>query len=66
MAINNKFVDIIVVDDESDICEMVSGILEDDGYSVRCANCYVDAVKLIEDKVPQIMMFGLMKVIEMD
>ncbi len=59
MAINNKFVDIIVVDDESDICEMVSGILEDNGYSVRCANCYVDAVKLIEEKVPQIVIIDV-------
>lgn len=59
MAVHNKFVNIIIVDDENDICEMVSGILEDDGYNTRCANCYVDAVQLIEEKVPQIIIIDV-------
>ena len=59
MAAHNKFVNIVVVDDENDICEMVSGILEDDGYDTRCANCYVDAVQLIEEKVPQIVIIDV-------
>ena len=59
MAIHGRFVDIVIVDDEIDICEMVSGILEDDGYSTRCANCYVDAVQLIEDKVPQLVIIDV-------
>ena len=29
--------DILVVDDEADIRELVSGILQDEGYSVRSA-----------------------------
>lgn len=59
MAVHNKFVNIIIVDDENDICEMVSGILEDDGYDTRCANCYVDAVQLIEEKVPQMVIIDV-------
>ncbi|MBR1943959.1 MAG: sigma-54-dependent Fis family transcriptional regulator [Alphaproteobacteria bacterium] len=59
MAVHNKFVDIVVIDDENDICEMVSGILEDNGYNVRCSNCYVDAVQLVEDKVPQIIIIDV-------
>ncbi len=54
MQVHNRFVNIVVVDDENDICEIVSGILTDDGYNTRCANCYVDAIALIEDKVPHI------------
>ena len=59
MAVHNRFVNIVVVDDENDICEMVSGILEDDGYNTRCANCYVDAIQLIEDIVPQIVIIDV-------
>ncbi len=59
MVVHNKFVSIIVVDDENDICEMVSGILGDNGYDARCANCYVDAIRLIEDKVPQVVIIDV-------
>ena len=59
MVVHNKFVNIIVVDDENDICEMVSGILADNGYDTRCANCYVDAIQLIEEKVPQVIIIDV-------
>ena len=29
--------DILIVDDEPDICELVSGILQDEGYATRTA-----------------------------
>ena len=59
MVVHNKFVNIIVVDDENDICEMVSGILADNGYDTRCANCYVDAIQLIEEKIPQVIIIDV-------
>ena len=59
MSINNKFINVLIVDDEQDICEMVSGILADNGYSVRSTECYVDAVESIEDQVPQLVILDV-------
>ena len=39
---------ILVVDDEIDICNMVSEILKDEGYEVRTANGYNSALDVIE------------------
>jgi len=39
---------ILVVDDEVDICNMVSEILKDEGYKVRTANGYNSALDIIE------------------
>jgi len=39
---------ILVVDDEDDICNMVSEILKDEGYEVRTANGYSSALDVIE------------------
>ena len=39
---------ILVVDDEDDICNMVSEILKDEGYEVRTANGYNSALDVIE------------------
>ena len=39
---------ILVVDDEVDICNMVSEILKDEGYEVRTANGYNSALDVIE------------------
>mgnify|MGYP003343659447 CR=1 FL=1 len=39
---------ILVVDDEVDICNMVSEILKDEGYGVRVANGYNSALDVIE------------------
>ena len=39
---------ILVVDDEADICNMVSEILKDVGYEVRTANGYNSALDVIE------------------
>ncbi len=41
-------VTILVVDDEVDICNMVSEILKDEGYEVRTANGYNSALDVIE------------------
>ena len=29
--------DILIVDDEADICELVAGLLQDEGYATRTA-----------------------------
>ena len=39
---------ILVVDDEVDICNMVSEILKDEGYEVKTANGYNSALDVIE------------------
>ena len=39
---------ILVVDDEVDICNMVSEILKDEGYEVKTANGYDSALEVIE------------------
>ena len=39
---------ILVVDDEIDICNMVSDILKDEGYEVKTANGYNSALDVIE------------------
>jgi two-component system nitrogen regulation response regulator NtrX len=41
---------VLVVDDEEDIRQLVSGILCDHGYDVDVAGCYVDAIPLIQNK----------------
>ena len=30
--------DILIVDDERDICELVAGVMEDEGYEARTAS----------------------------
>ncbi len=44
--INNK---ILIVDDEPDICNLVSDILSDSGYSVKKAFSKDDAIKVMEN-----------------
>ena len=42
---NNK---ILIVDDEPDICSMISDILKDNGYLVETASSMLEAIKIIE------------------
>jgi two-component system, NtrC family, nitrogen regulation response regulator NtrX len=44
--------DILIVDDESDIREIVSGVLEDDGYETRSAADSDAALAAIADRRP--------------
>ncbi|MDR2075264.1 MAG: sigma-54 dependent transcriptional regulator [Holosporales bacterium] len=37
--------DILIVDDEKDILNLVSGILSDEGYTTRTASCCVEAIE---------------------
>lgn len=51
--------DILVVDDERDICELVSGILEDSGYSTRCANTVIEAIEAISNLNPNLVILDV-------
>ena len=42
--------DILIVDDEADIRELVSGILQDEGYSTRQARDSEEAFQAIEQQ----------------
>ena len=46
--------DILVVDDEEDIRELVSGILEDEGFSVRKAGNSDAALGLVGERRPSL------------
>jgi two-component system nitrogen regulation response regulator NtrX len=48
--------DVLVVDDEADIRELVSGVLEDEGYSVRSAADSTAALDAIEERRPSLLM----------
>ena len=39
--------EVLVVDDEADIRELVAGVLEDEGYTVRSAANSTDALEAI-------------------
>ena len=47
--IKNK-ISILVIDDENDICEMVSAILKDEGYKTKVANNFDEAVNIIQNE----------------
>lgn len=51
--------DILVVDDETDIRELVAGILEDEGYVVRTAGNADDALAAIETRRPQLVLLDI-------
>src|SRR3954454_5032493 len=44
--------EVLVVDDEADIRELVSGVLEDEGYAVRSAADSNSALDAVEDRRP--------------
>ena len=47
--LKNK-IHILIVDDENDICKMVSEILNDEGYVTRKANNIEEAIKIIQNE----------------
>ena len=44
--------DVLVVDDEADIRELVSGILEDEGFRVRTASDSESALAAVRSRKP--------------
>lgn len=51
--------DILIVDDESDIREIIQGILEDEGYVTRQAANAQQAYKTIEERRPDLMILDI-------
>lgn len=52
-------VDILIVDDEEDIRELVSGILEDEGFSPRTAYDSDSALAAVTDRVPSLVILDV-------
>jgi len=50
---------ILVVDDEESICQSLRGILSDEGYEVRTAGSGEDALKAIEEDVPDLVLLDI-------
>src|SRR5215218_6211204 len=51
--------EVLVVDDEADIRELVSGVLEDEGYTVRTAADSTSALEAIEDRRPSLLLLDV-------
>jgi two-component system nitrogen regulation response regulator NtrX len=51
--------DILIVDDEADIRELVSGILEDEGHSTRTARDADEGLKSIEERRPHLIILDI-------
>ena len=51
--------EVLVVDDEADIRELVSGVLEDEGYSVRSAADSGGALEAIDDRRPSLVLLDV-------
>jgi len=50
---------IVVVDDNSDIRELLEAVLSASGYDVRCASGGEDALTLLESQIPALMLLDL-------
>ena len=51
--------DILVVDDEQDIRDLVSGVLEDEGYSTRTAGSSSEALAALADRRPSLVLLDV-------
>src|SRR3982750_3337097 len=51
--------EVLVVDDEADIRDLVSGVLEDEGYSVRTAADSTSALDAIEERRPSLVLLDV-------
>ncbi len=51
--------DILVVDDETDIRDLISGILEDEGHSCRLARDSDEALRAIENRRPNLVILDI-------
>lgn len=52
-------IDILVVDDEADIRDLVSGILEDEGFNPRTAANYDGVAKALRERVPSLVVLDV-------
>ncbi len=52
-------IDILVVDDERDICELVAGILEDEGFDPRTASDSDEVFAALGDRLPALVILDI-------
>lgn len=50
---------ILIVDDEISICQSLSGILEDEGYHVFVAGSGEEALKIIDEEMPKLVLLDI-------
>src|SRR5918999_4582020 len=51
--------DVLIVDDEQDIRDLVSGVLEDEGYSARTAANSSEALQALVDRRPSLVLLDV-------
>lgn len=51
--------DILIVDDEQDIRDLVSGVLEDDGYGTRTAATATEALSALDERLPSLVLLDV-------
>jgi two-component system nitrogen regulation response regulator NtrX len=51
--------DILIVDDEADICELVSGLLQDEGYTTRTARDSDAALNAVSSRRPSLVFLDI-------
>ena len=51
--------DILIVDDEQDIRDLVSGVLDDDGYQTRTAATADAALEAVDERLPSLMLLDV-------
>ena len=51
--------EVLVVDDEADIRELVSGVLEDEGYAVRTAADSSQTLEAVEERRPSMVLLDV-------
>jgi two-component system nitrogen regulation response regulator NtrX len=51
--------DVLIVDDEADICELVSGLLQDEGYTTRTARDSDSALNEVKNRRPNLVFLDI-------
>jgi two-component system, NtrC family, nitrogen regulation response regulator NtrX len=51
--------DVLIIDDEVDICKLISGVLEDEGYATRYVNNSDDAMHSIKTRIPKVVILDI-------
>jgi two-component system nitrogen regulation response regulator NtrX len=51
--------DVLIVDDETDICELVAGLLQDEGYSTRTARDSDSALNEVKSRRPNLVFLDI-------
>ena len=51
--------DILIVDDERDICTLIAGILEDEGHAARRAHNSTEAIEAVRQRRPALVILDV-------